>query len=230
MFLKLPKGNIGTAKAGSIMSKWDTYRSAEVDLAHFGFKLPPPPKGDVPAVQANLLENVQAPEYTTKYAELVAWISFGETLLGSYEAKRLQYRNALKVIGSEIKKKAKEVNDVDKGTRGWKPLAPADVQSLLLADPDYQDTLLKEQEIVQRIELLSGYMKGISRAVALMSRNIELKKLEIAAQSGLQSGRSLPAPTPVMRTPARRVTVLTPHDEHRAPHEEWGDSETEDEG
>lgn len=219
MFLNIPKGDIGAAKASTIANKWNTYDEAENELSKLGFKIPAPPKGDVPAVRADLLENVQSPEYTTRYAELVSWVSFGETMRGAYEAKRLQYRTALRVTAAEIRRKAKETNDAGKGSRGWKPLTPADLQALLLVDVHYQDLLLLDQKITQRIEILTGFMKGISRAVALMSRNIELKKIDIEGQRALQSNRMAGVQPPV-RSPARRIPVLSPHEEYRAPHEE----------
>lgn len=222
MFLNVTKGAIGAAKAKSISSKWDTYGEAEAELSKLGFKLPAPPRGEVPAVRAGLLENVQSAEYVSKYAELVAWISFGETLRGSYEAERLQFRNALRVIGAEVRKKAKEDNDASKGSRGWKPLAPVDVQTLLLVNSDYQEMMLRDQKLTQRIELLSGHMKGVSRAVALMSRNIELKRLELETKGGAIGRRSSVSDQPA-RTPGRKVPTLYP--QHPLPHEEEPESE-----
>ena len=185
----LTSGSVGHQEATTISTKWDTFPSVRKDMDSLGFREPNPPHGEVPIVKATNLENVQSREYTTKYSQLVAWLSFGENHRGTLNAERLGTRNALRILSATIRRKAKQDHAAMGKEKGWKAYTPGELNDLVLVDVEYQKVLLRDQEISQKLEILEGYLKGISRAVALMSRNIELKKMELESTNRANAPR-----------------------------------------
>lgn len=219
--IKLQPGSLGNKMVKTITQKWQTYEKSRVELEKHGFLGPTPPGGSAPHVDARLLENISSPNYLQTYSELTAWYGFGEAMKGEYEAEINECKTTLNVLGAEIKKTAKEDSAAHKGEKGWKALSSDDLKVLLLTNPEYQAVLLRCQEAEQKLLLLTSRMKGMFRTLALMSRNIEMKKMEAAAGQGVSNWHTRTRnPQQFSETPVLHPRRLAPHEEQDDPEDQ----------
>lgn len=221
--IKIPQGSLGNKVVQTITKKWQTLDKARGELERHGFVGPTPPGGEAPRVDARLLENIASPDYLQTYSELTAWYGFGESMKGEYEGAINECKTTLNILGAEIKKNAKDANIARKGEKGWKAISPDDLKVLLLSNPEYQAVLLRCQEEEQKLLLLTSRMKGMFRTLALMSRNIEMKKMEATAGQGASNWISRTRNPQQTTSQFGSAPVL--HPRRLAPHEEPDDPE-----
>lgn len=177
----MPVGAMGKRDVDKVTGKWNTYDRVRNEMAKIGFReLDPPSDLKVPTLSPGDLENVQDNAYTSLYTRFVAWLSFGESHMGVLSAERREIRTAMRVLAAEIRKKAKSDFAATRGPAGKaKSIDKTELSDLVLTDSSYQALLLRDQETSQKMEIIEHLLKGISRNVQLMSRNIEMKRLEL---------------------------------------------------
>jgi hypothetical protein len=218
----MPAAAMGRGEAGRVTQRWDTYEEVRAEMDRLGFRELHPPGKAIPTVKASELENVQSPAYSQKYTELVGWLSFGESMRGSLTAELLETRNALKALAAEIRRKAKEVP----AGSPRKALAPAELTDLVVSDSEYQRIMIRDQRLTQKLHILEGSLKGISRAAQLMSRNIERVKLEYEAQSN-RAGRAGFGAVPVLGRRPEKAKDVSFDSSFGGPEENYEENEEE---
>ncbi len=191
--LKGPTG-LGASKVNATLDRWDTHEQVVDELQQLGFHMPPQPEGEAPVITAELLQSTDVNAYADMMTRFAAWISWLEAVKADFESRGDGLKNARNALNAELKKKYKDdwERDNPKGPKAARApkLDPSELNYMIDANPEYQEVLHTLQMVEQKLTLITGLLKGVSRSAQTLSRHIEVKKIDMNAQSMAGNFRS----------------------------------------
>jgi len=161
-----------------LQASWNTIDTQERVLEKkYGFprELDRPPF-DRPTLTAEQLTATSNQDYTTLYAQHLAWFNYTSPLLAKTKARLIQKKNELLDIERTTRKRLREANRLlPKDER----LNEKDIEDEIWSDPRYKELIREEQRQTQtRIELES-YLEIMENNLRVISRQVELRKIEM---------------------------------------------------
>lgn len=170
----LPLG-VGEEQKKSIEQKWDTVMEVEADIERKGLIDHKQPLETCPELSADILTGPDSKQYTETYALLNAWFNYTSELLAQVKARVLQYENMQSVLEAQTRQVAKNTSQAG----GVKKPSEAELKERLLLNPEYLDVTHKLQRHQQAKILLEAKVDGIERSLRLISRQVEIRKLDM---------------------------------------------------
>lgn len=169
--------NIGVSESAQreIHKTWDTIGDVEADLAMSGFMPMQTPEFECPQVTEAALTTENSQEYTQTYARQLAWFNYSSQVLARVTAHLLQYENEMDTIEARI--------HVDRRARakaaGEKPPSGDTLKQEVLMDPRHDELRRQAQVLKQKKIELQAFVDGIERGLKVISRQVEIRKMEI---------------------------------------------------
>jgi hypothetical protein len=150
--LKLDKDLIND----EIFKSFNTLEKVRERLETMGIKQPPAPESDLPKVPENL-ESLSDMELGSFHSRLLEHYNFASSKLAEAEAEKLQITNQVTYLKAKLE---------SEGTKDVK------------INDAYLYALRLEQEIKQTIIMLESLKTILNKDMTVISRNIEIRKLD----------------------------------------------------
>lgn len=190
--LSLPP-NVGlpASEEQQIHNKWDTADKIEAELAMKGFVQMDLPQFECPQVTESILTTEDNTEYTRVYAQLNAWFNYTTQLHARIASSLLQAENEMEMIESSMRVSMRERLKGAKDESG-KPakMTAEQMQDEVNVNARYVELKLIAQEYKQRKITLSAFLDGIERGLRVVSRQVEIRKMEAEQNRVNIPGRS----------------------------------------
>lgn len=196
--LTIPSGiGVAQSKLDQLISRFATIPTVEQQLHGYGIGMMPKPLVELQQITAEALTTTNNKDYTTMYAQQLAWFNYLAPLLANVEANLLQAENTFTLIEAEIKDGIYEQNKLlEKKDK----MSESEVKTKVLVHPTYQDCLLEVQRMKQFKERIDAHAKIASRNMQVISRQVEIRRQEIEGfgRENNMPGRNL-GPRPIGR-------------------------------
>lgn len=165
----------GAEQQKTIIQHWDTAGDVERSLEKRGFKTHSQPTFACPELTADILTTTDTRHYTETYAHLLAWFNFASEKLAQVQSNILQFKNMRDILLAEGRKVVKTQLDVT----GKKKMSQKEFDDHMLLNAEYQEVIFQLQQSQQSELILGTRVEGIERSLRLISRQIEIRKLDI---------------------------------------------------
>ena len=179
---KIPIG-VGAQEAQSLQRRWDTADESDNRVIGTGLVDHPKPEFSCPDLDAETLTTPDSNTYTETYVHLLAWFNYSNELLANVQIRVLQYDNMIRVLTAQTRRRQREVST----SSGAKKMTEEELQDLLYTNPEYQDILLELQKYKQVKTLMDAKVEAIERSLKVISRQVEIRKLDIEQQKNASS-------------------------------------------
>jgi len=156
----------------ALNARWDTLSIAQIELAQEGFLPLDRPNFVFPNITLELLTSPNTREYTDAYRCAVAWLDYARDRVARTDAEMLQMKN----VKSEMERTLRRA--LIEGVRASSDKRPTlqEQADYVASDPSYSD-LIKRMQYTQQKELVyKSELKRYEAAVALISRNVEIRR------------------------------------------------------
>lgn len=175
--LHLPK-HIGVSQKETEAAtlNWDTLAIVEKNLTKLGFELPEKPTFPRPKITVEQLTTVVNKDYTTLYAQELAWFNYTSPIFARVRAKLLQIRNEKRDIEVRIRKALRQRNrELPKDER----FNERDIEDETWCDARYKVLVKDGQQFEQTEALLKSYLETSENTLKVISRQVEIRKTEL---------------------------------------------------
>ncbi len=158
------------------------HEEAEFELHHLGFQRLGRPRFTCPEIDPQALTNADLSEYSLMHARVVAWHNYAENTLAYCESMLISVRRQMEQLMPQLLIEYSKLNN----PRTGRPYSVADRKALAENTPRYIELLRDKTKLEAQRELAESYAKGLGRNSALISRHIEIRKMDI--ESGRVTG------------------------------------------
>lgn len=189
--LRIPRSahiGVGTAAAKTIREQWDTIDAVEAENHAKGLMDRARPTEECPEITADVLTGPDSRQYTELYLLLLSWFTYTSELLAQVQSRILQFQNMKDIIASRTRQQLVE--------NLTKKLSKDETEDRILLNDEYQEVLHNLQRYQQAKVLLSVKVESIERGLRLVSRQVEIRRLDIE-----QNRTSTAMPTRGQRSP-----------------------------
>jgi hypothetical protein len=153
--------------------RWDTLQQVEEQLRDLKIPDLKEPSVEPPTVTAEMLMTPDTKEYTVMFANTRVWYGYTNRLVARTNAALLEVTNQITNLEAELRKKIREQN---KGAPKQDRLSNEQVADEVTTDPHWQELKLREQTLKQYKLELAAYFDDVERQLALISRQVEIRK------------------------------------------------------
>lgn len=172
--LTIPR-NVGAGETlvRKTSERWDTLQKVEEHLRELKIPDLKEPSVDLPQVTAEMLLTPDIKEYTVMFANTRVWYGYTSRLVARTNAALLEVTNQLANLEAELRKKIREQS---KGLPKADRLSNEQVADEVTTEPHWQELKLREQTLKQYKLELTAYFDDVDRQLALISRQVEVRK------------------------------------------------------
>lgn len=175
--LALPSNlGIGEAESQNVHQEWTSLDEQEQKLAAEGFSPMDTPTFMCPQITEDILTTADHKLYTTVYAQQLAWFNYASQNLSRAIAEILQVTNEMDVIEAKMRRGFREKMKI--GGKEAK-MTSEEMKDEILLNPRYTYLKLHHQQLSQYKIELSAYCEGIERGLKVISRQVEIRKMEM---------------------------------------------------
>jgi len=165
----------GQAKAESIRTRFSTVEEVTQELVEtMGYTQLITPRFPCPYLTADMLTTQDWTQYSNTYAMFKAWWDFYREKLAEVSNMVLQYKNMLVMVDTATKKTLREMAEATQ-----ERLSIDKLKERVLENPEYQEVLLELQRYQQAKELVEAKFDSLDKSMAMISRQIEIRKLDL---------------------------------------------------
>lgn len=175
---RMPVG-IGTERKITIIEHWDTFNGVEGTVISLGLGELHQPENECPNLTAEMLNEVNSSNFSNTQQWFASWLSFCTELQARVDAQVLQYENMLMVLTAETKKNYRDQHEL---AGSGKRLTVDELNQKLVLSSEYLSVKHSLQQLEQKKLLLRARVDTLDNSVRLLSRRIELAKIDISAQ------------------------------------------------
>lgn len=175
--LSIPSNlGVGETAEQSVHQEWTSLDEQEEKLAFEGFSPMSTPDFGCPQITEEILTTSDNKLYTTVYAQQLAWFNYASQNLSRSVAEILQVTNEMDIIEARMRKGFRERMRV--GGKESK-MTSEEMKDEILLNPRYTYLKLHHQQLSQYKIELAAYCDGIERGLKVISRQVEIRKMEI---------------------------------------------------
>lgn len=174
--LHLPTNvGLGETEQNRTHHQWDTSGYVLDRLKMEGFWTMETPTYELPQITPEMLTTADNTYYTTVYAQQLAWFNYATQILAKAKVEVLQTKNEMDMIESRMRK---DFRDTAKNS-GIKVPSEQTIQDEINLDLRYSELRLYGQKMEQYKIMLDTFAEGIERGLKVISRQVEIRKMEI---------------------------------------------------
>lgn len=175
--LSLPKDvGVSESTAKEVEDRWNTINRVNKKLQELGMQANEEPEISCPNVTAEALTTPDAQQYTVIYTAQLRWYNYSIRMLAGVKALKLQVDNEMSDIESERRTMFREL---DEGKKDKEKMSATEMKDRINQDPHYRGLKMQAQELEQHEIHVKAWAESLERNLAVVSRQIELRKLEM---------------------------------------------------
>jgi hypothetical protein len=175
--LTLPTNTgLGQTAEQAVHQQWDTLEEQREKRASEGFSPMDQPDFGCPQVTEEVLTTADSKAYTATYAQQLAWFNYASQTLSRCVSELLQVDNEMDILEARMRKGFRERMKV--GGKEAKMTAE-EMRDEILLEPRHAYLMLRKQQLSQYKVELGAYTEGIERGLKVISRQVEIRKMEI---------------------------------------------------
>jgi hypothetical protein len=167
---------IGESARNKIVDTFNTVEAVEEELHTQGIHERPKPAYECPEVSETDLTTVSYDQYSALYARLLGWYNYVQMPFAKVKSRVLEYENMLDRIAATIRTDLKATNR-QFGKKSEK-LSESEIKDAILLDPNHTMISLELQKYQQHRIQIEAFMEMVSHSMKVVSRQIEIKKIE----------------------------------------------------
>jgi hypothetical protein len=169
---------LGQQQQEEIHQRWSTSYQVMSEVTSWGFPQLAAPPCRCPPLTAEILNSSDTKQYTEVYSQLLAWHHYADNILAWINAELLELANEMKRVELEIKDEAIRLH---KASQQKKP-PKSSLDDLYKKHPRWVELNLREQVSKQRKFFMGSHVERLERDLALISRQVEIRKEDILGQ------------------------------------------------
>lgn len=175
--LQLPRSvGISSKDLEEIATKFNTLEEVEAEIASKGLTPRERPAFELPDITPELLTTPDAQQYSVFYAQHLAWRNYIMPQLASASSLLSQAKTQLKLVEQKMRADLQRTNNMlEKKDR----LSAAEIETEIETDPTRIEILLVVQKAQQSKATLDAYFEIADKNLAVISRQVEIRKLDI---------------------------------------------------
>jgi uncharacterized glyoxalase superfamily metalloenzyme YdcJ len=174
--LHLPTNvGIGQTEQQKTHHIWDTSGEVIERLKAEGFWTMDTPNYELPQITVETLTTADNTHYTTVYAQQLAWFNYATQILAKAKVEVLQTKNEMDLIESRMRKGFRDTAKAN----SIKPPSEQTIQDEINLDARYSELKLYGQKMEQYKIMLDTFAEGIERGLKVISRQVEIRKMEM---------------------------------------------------
>lgn len=186
---------VGESEAARIHEEWTTYPSVKEYLEmQLSLATPGEPEFACPPLRVEDLTTPDSKTYTETYAQRVAWFGFFSERKAEHDAIVLELEAEMGIIETRIRTNMRKTSL--KKTRSGETKAPPaqEMEDAINSDSRYLE--LKHKLLIQRqiLKRLNARVETLDREIRLTSRQVEIRRQDIEANTRSPTARGLPPP------------------------------------
>ncbi len=170
--LRLP--TVPPPEQENIHNVWDTVGQVEGEIAMKGFTPMDTPSFECPVITPEMLTTADNNAYSTMYAEQNSWFTYASQVQAQISTMLLQIENEMEMIESRTRVRFRE--DIKNGIRA--KMGKDEMQDEINIDSRYSALKLELQIYKQKKVQLTSFVEGIERGLRLISRQVEIRRIE----------------------------------------------------
>jgi len=178
---------VGIERRTSIEEHWSTFDAMEQSIVTLGLGDLRQPQGICPMLTEQIINEPNSANYSDNQQHFISWLNFATELLARVDAQILQYENMLAVLAAETKSSYRQIQA---GAEGAKKLTVDELNTKLLLSPEYKKIKHTMQQLQQKRYLLKARVDTLDSDVRLLSRRIELTKMDREATNAANNTSS----------------------------------------
>jgi len=175
--LQIPKNmslGLGQTVEQATHNKWNTHDKVMTDIGMRGLMPTEMPENQCPVVTAEILTTADSTLYTTKYAELLSWFTYTSDMLAVVTSQLLQVTNEMEMIEARMRNQFRE-----EMKNGGPKMSAKEVEDVISIDIRHEELRLEKQKYQQFKTILGTHVENIERSMKVVSRQVEIRKLEV---------------------------------------------------
>lgn len=158
-----------------VHNQWDTIDQVLVEIMKEGFYPLDTPRYAMPMLTTESLTHFNPEQYGILIAQYEGWKSYTDSKLSIINGGILQCENEMDDIAVTLREEIRKSCEQS----GEKKPAEERIKDMIKGTPRYRQLKLDHQKLVQAKALLQVHLDRLGRGLALLSRNIEMKKIEM---------------------------------------------------
>lgn len=158
---------------------WEgTHDEAERELEIIGFKRIPQPVFTCPELDPKALTNMNLSAYAEVHIRFTAWLNYAENTLAYAQSMLVGVKRQISQLSAQLQVLYGGVKNPETG----RPYS-LDARKLMVENNPRYIELLRDQTKLESLKVLSeSQVASLSKSAALVSRHIEIRKLEVDSQ------------------------------------------------
>jgi len=169
-----PPAGIGQAAEQDVHGTWDTIDQVLIDSMKEGFYPMETPRYAMPILDPSALTSFNPDQYAILYSQMEGWQSYTSSKLAIVDGGLLQCDNEMDDIRVAIRSGVRR--DCEKS--GEKKPGEAVIDDMVKSNPRWRQLRLYHQQLKQSKNLLQSHFDRLGRGMRLLSRYIEVRKIE----------------------------------------------------
>jgi len=165
-------GAVADSELEAIVARWNKYDSVQAALRAHGvgkLKLPNDIEEGPPTFSSDMLDG--APALLGKYmADFTVWLNYLTGYRAQLNSQFNQIDNTLSQLESACRQAIKKVHP---------KMSLTDIDDHIKLNPQYEEINIMRQMVKDEMGQLDAAIAGVDRAYKVLSRNVELVKLEV---------------------------------------------------
>lgn len=167
--------------------KWEgVHDEAQLEVWHMGFTPIQKPDFTCPVLDPKALTTADLTSYAEMHARFQRWHNYAEYTLARAESILIGIKRQIDQLEAQLKVMYADYPNPHTG----RPYSVSDRQSLVESNPRYVELLRDQTKFEQIKKQMEAYVNGLSKSTGLISRHIELRKLDM---EGDRVGNNMPS-------------------------------------
>lgn len=160
---------------------WEgTHDEAELELHHIGFPRLPRPNFTCPTLDPKALSQMNLVEYAETHLRYVAWMNYAENTVAYVKSMLVGVKRQMEELSNRLKVTYATTKNPNTG----RPFSVDDRKLLAESNPRYVELLRERTKLESMKELSESQFSALSGTAAVISRHIELRKLDLEHMRG----------------------------------------------
>lgn len=179
---------LGQAVEREVTDYWNTIDDVMIEVMKEGFKIMDMPAYGCPHLDPSILTNISPDKYAVITLQLESWQSYTESTMAAIRGGILECENEISdleaAMRTGIRQEAKQT--------GEKKPAEDVIKDTVLCNPRRREVVHRHQMLKQKFELIESHYKKLGRELKILSRWIEMRKMEMTPPAGNPGQRRWP--------------------------------------
>jgi len=155
---------------------WEgTHDEAEVELYYAGFTRLPKPEFSMPMLDPKALTNMNLSQYAETHIRFQAWLNYAENTLAYTQSMLIGVKRQINQLVAQLKTLYASTRNPATG----KPYSLDDRKLMAENNLRYVELLRNQTKLECMKTLAESQVTGLSKSTALISRHVEIRKLEV---------------------------------------------------